>query len=265
MDNLFVDSGISEIHLDGLTGVVIQGNIVRHTSLQNAVVLRDTSSVQFVSNTILRGQVLFANIQDFVISNNIIVQGEVEHDAAVLQLEGATLNGAVTGNIIRAEQTSTSTGIHLSFRGKSPEKIRISQNTVVAGQVGINMSGLDISVNDNVIESYYDETDATRLGEVGIAVARLRNGPLGDAIQVRNNHIRGFERGIQAAGDNTLGLEVDLTRVVVVGNQIRGATLGPRTRAAIHIGPRVPAATVHGNQVAREEPSRCSSWNQDTS
>jgi hypothetical protein len=246
VDNLFDDAGRSEIQLDGSTGVVIQGNIVRHTSLQNAVQLGDTSRVQFVSNTILRGQVLFRNVQDFVISNNMIVQGEVEHDAAVLTLEGAALNGAVTGNIIHAERTSTSTGIHLAFRGESPQKIRLSQNTIVAGHTGINMSGQDISVSDNVIESY-SETNA-RLGEVGISVGRLRGGPLGDAIQVRNNHIRGFERGIRAVGDNTLGLEVDLTRLMVVGNQIRGSSVG-----AILIGPRVQAATVHGNQAAPGE------------
>ena len=88
------------------------------------------------------------------------------------------------------------------------------------------------------------------LNEVGINVER-RVGRLGDAIQVRNNHIRNFHCAIQAAGDNAN--ELDVTRLVVVGNQIRGASPGPRTREAIRIGPRVKAATVHGNQVAPEE------------
>jgi hypothetical protein len=110
------------------------------------------------------------------------------------------------------------------------------------------MSGRDISVTDNVLERILGATQDT----IGIHVARADN-RLGDAIQVRNNHIRDFHWAIQATGSNTPGSERDLTRLVVVGNQIRGTIPGTRAKEAIRIGPRVPAATVHGNQVAPGE------------
>jgi hypothetical protein len=229
VENLFVDCS-SGITVHGSTApiedVVIQGNIVRHTSPDEvpkllAVVLDNTQRVQFVANTILGGQVWGFDIQDFVISNNIIVQG-AELEGAGLRLVGGALHGAVTGNIIRAELTSTSTGIGVLSRDRqSPEKIRLSQNTILAGQTGINLGGQDISVSDNVIESYLRSPEVGSPGEVGINVGRTGDGALGDAIQVRNNHIRDFQDGIRAVGNAG-----DLTRLVVVGNQIRG--LKPR-------------------------------------
>jgi hypothetical protein len=253
VDNLFVDSGRSEISLDGSTGVVIQGNIVRNTSKRFAVVLGNTSGIQFVSNTILDGVVVCTDIQDFVISNNMIVRGVLEDQVATLHLRGEARHGTVTGNIIRAEHMPHARGIWVSSVNsvnsvKSPEKIRLSQNTIQCMDTGINMNGQDISVSDNVIEGIRGGPN-----EIGIHVGRSTfiNSPptLGDAIQVRNNHIRNFHCAIQASGDNEHG-GADLTRLVVVGNQIRGASPGPRTIGAIRIGPRVPAATVYGNQIA---------------
>ena len=93
VENLFVDSGRGGINLDGtiepIEDVVIQGNIVRHTSESFAVLvsLDNTHRVQFVANTILGGAVQCSGIQDFVISNNIIVGGSDKNGDGLL-LEG---------------------------------------------------------------------------------------------------------------------------------------------------------------------------------
>jgi hypothetical protein len=256
VDNLFVDCG-SGITLDGTTTdgtttpieeVVIQGNIIRQELRSRAelVSLTHAHRVQFVSNTIWGGGVLCTNIQDFVISNNIIV-GVSGQEGQGLLLVGA-LRGAVTGNSIYADhtippetaETSIYKGISLE---QSSEQIRLSQNTIGARERGINILDCkDISVSDNVLERILGATDGT----IGINVERTKNTievPLVDAIQVRNNHIHDFQYGIQAAGNSG-----DLTRLVVVGNQTRGLA-----GTAIHIQSGVPAATVHGNQAAPGE------------
>ena len=158
VENLFIDSGRGGINLDGtihpIEDVVIQGNIVRHTSESFAVLvsLNNTKRVQFVSNTILGGAVQCLGIKDFVISNNIIV-GVAGGGGSGLRLGGA-LRGAVIGNTIRAEPTPRSKGISIEiYNEQSSEQIRLSQNTIRAGETGINMNGQDISVSDNVIES----------------------------------------------------------------------------------------------------------------
>jgi len=257
VENLFVNPGGNGITLDGSTtptvvafnhfegiaqtpihckpsggpveDVVMQGNIIKHTSTSLAVSLDHTHRVQFVANMILGGEVGCGHLQDFVISNNVIVGGSGQGHSG-LRLYGEAFHGFVTGNIIRAEPTST--GIEVELHGGQAEKIRLSHNTIVAGKTGINVvEGKDISVSDNVIESY-------GAGVVGINVVRNVNNPV-DSIQIRNNHIRNFQYGIQAAG-NRGNL---LTRLVVVGNQTQGST-----EAAIHISPGVPEATVYGNQ-----------------
>jgi hypothetical protein len=235
--NRFVDSGGSGIILHGgatpIEDVVIQGNIVKHTSKKSsAVQLGNAHRVQFVANTIVDGEVVCGYLQDFMISNNIIVGGS-GLGLAGLRLYARISNGSVTGNIIRAEATSR--GVEVQYHNAQPTKIRLAQNTIVAGDTGIAVNGQDISVSDNLIEK-----DPDGPGEVGISVA------LGDTIQVCNNQVRDFQYGILAAGD-----QGDLTPLVIVGNQIRGSSPSP-TGAAIHIKPRVQA-TVYGNQAGPGE------------
>jgi hypothetical protein len=203
------------------------------------VILATAHRVQFVAHTILDGEVECVYLQNFMISNNMIIGGSGQKLPG-LHLHEATFNGSVTGNIIRAE--STSKGIEVLYHNAQPTKIRLAQNTICAGDRGIDIVDCkDISVSDNMIER-----DSGGSGEVGIYVQRDETAR-GDSIQIRNNQIRDFPYGIKAVGNTG-----EITRLVVVGNQIQGSSPSP-AGAAIHIRHRVPAATVYGNQAGPGE------------
>lgn len=163
LDSLFELTSDQDIDLEPTgdrpspTDMVIQGNILNHSTSPHALTLSGRSSldpakrITVTHNTIAGGAVFILEVEDVEFSNNVVTN-PLSSQRSPLQVQGYAQNIAITNNYFE----STDAAEVLELLQPSLSHIRIENNTIVqnlAGAIGIlvNGAGNDITIANNHI------------------------------------------------------------------------------------------------------------------